>query len=308
MVRNLTIAGSATTRQLGFRRLYSVHFLPGLETAAGWLFPGGPYSAVRAGLLGLFLAGLLWACIRYLKRMRSGDVSGPPLRLLPHTLVAFLVCYGGVLLFSKFFVDPLFPLDDRILSPALAALILLLAHLAHAELARPVAPQVSAVTGLEPAPSEAQPGQAGRGRRALTGLFALLLAAQLGLSGRQSAAWAATGHEKGLGYSSRSWQQSTLVAFVEALPAEASVLSNAEDGLLFSTGHPAWRLPPASAGDWVEQIRQRLSRPQAYVVYFDAITWRDLVTPDDLQQQFTVQPVLQADEGVVLQISPRNEE
>jgi len=196
-----------------------------------------------------------------------------------------------VLLFSKYFADPFFPLDDRILSPALAALILLAVMLWHSEFRRFESSQVRP--------------------RAVRMLVAVLVAAQLGLSAQQSAAWAAIGHEKGLGYNSRSWQESSLVDFVAALPTDAVVYSNADDGLLFSTGHPVWRLPAASGSDppaWPAQIQERLGLGQAYVVYFDAITWRDLVTPGDLQRHFVVEELLATEEGVVLQFLPRTEE
>jgi hypothetical protein len=294
MLRNALIAGSATTRELGFRRLYSVHFLPGLETAAAWLFPGGAYSLLRAALLAVFLLTLLWSGVRYLKARRTAQPNSSPLQLLPHCLVGFLVCYGAVLLFSKFFVDPFFPLDDRILSPALAALILLAVMLWHSELRR----------SAHSASSRVRP-------RAVRTLLALLVVAQLGLSARQSAAWAGTAHEKGLGFNSRSWQESSLVDFAAALPRGVVLFSNADDGLLFSTGHPAWRLPAASSSDppaWPAQVQERLGLGEAYVVYFDAITWRNLVTPGDLQRHFAVEALLQTEEGEVLQFSPNTEE
>jgi len=291
MLRN---AGSATTRELGFRRLYSVHFLPGLETAAAWLLPGGAYSPLRAALLAVFLLALLWSGLRYLKARRSDRPDSSSLHSLPHSLVGFLVCYGAVLLFSKYFVDPFFPLDDRILSPALAALILLAVTLTHSEFRR----------ATSRAGSQVRP-------QAIRVLLAVLVLAQLGLSARQSAGWAATAHTKGLGFNSRSWQESPLVDFVAVLPPDAVVYSNADDGLLFSTGHPAWRLPAASSSDpsgWTAQIQEQLGMGEAYVVYFDAITWRDLVTPGDLQQHFAVEALLSTEEGVILQFPPRIEE
>jgi len=294
MLRNALIAGSATTRELGFRRLYSVHFLPGLETAAAWLLPGGAYSPLRAALLVVFLLALLWSGVRYLKAQRSPRLDSSQLRLLPHSLVGFLACYGAVLLFSKYFVDPFFPLDDRILSPAQAALILLAVMLWHSDLRGATHGAGSQVRS-----------------RAVRLLLAVLVVAQLGLSVRQSAAWAATAHEKGLGFNSRSWQESALVGFVAALPQDAVIFSNADDGLLFSTGHPAWRLPTASSSDppaWTAEIQERLGLGEAYVVYFDAITWRDLVTPSDLQQHLSVEELLQTEEGVVLRFSPHIEE
>jgi hypothetical protein len=294
MLRSALIAGSATTRELGFRRLYSVHFLPGLETAAAWLFPGGAHSLLRVAVLAVFLLALLWSGARYLKAQHSARPDSNSLQLLPHSLIGFLVSYGAVLLFSKYFVDPFFPLDDRILSPALGALILLAVMLWHSELRR----------AAHLASSRVRP-------RAVRTLLAVLVLAQLGLSARQSAAWAATAHEKGLGFNSRSWQDSPLVDFVAALPPDAVIYSNADDGLLFSTGHPAWRLPAASSSDppaWPAQVQERLGLGEAYVVYFDAITWRDLVTPGDLQRHFAVEALLQTEEGEVLQFSPNTEE
>jgi hypothetical protein len=299
MARNSLVAGSATTRQIAFHRLYSVHFLPGWETAAAWVFPMDVYTGLRAAVLGVLVLGLLWGVVRTLGPGPNRLLQDSELRMLPLSLMTFLACYGAFLLFSKIYVDPLFPLDDRILSPAMAALIVAWVLVGWSALHR------AAIS---------HSGQPRASRiRVAQGILLGFVLIQLGLGARVCLAWAATAHEKGLGYNSRSWQRSPLVDFVESLPTETVVFSNADDGLLYSTGHPVWRLPAASASAsdspaWIEQIRQRQGMGAAYVVYFDAITWRELISPADIQQHFPVATMLRNEEGVVLQMSPQSEE
>ena len=294
MARNVLVAGSATTRQIGFHRLYSVHFLPAWETAARWILPNGTHTPIRAVLLGLLLICLLLGVVRSVRSYRgqAAEASGPG--LLPVCLAVFLAWYGGFLFFSKIFVDPLFPLDDRILSPAQAAFIMLAVLIAHGELER----------ARRGAPSSLRRWMSSTAQVLLVGL----LAAQLGLGARQSAGWAAVARQDGLGFNSRSWQHSPLVAFVEQLPAEAVVHSNAADGLLYSTGRPIWQLPAPTGGSprprWVDQVMARSDRRRSYVVYFDAITWRGTVTLDDIRENFQFERILRTEEGSVLQISP----
>jgi hypothetical protein len=294
LARNVLVAGSATTRQIGFHRLYSVHFLPAWETAARWILPNDTYTPLRAALLGLLLIWLLSGVVRSVRSYRGQAVEASGSVLLPMCLAVFLAWYGGFLFFSKIFVDPLFPLDDRILSPAQAAFIMLVVLVAHGELER----------ARRAEPSSLRKWMANTAQVLLVGL----LAAQLGLGARQSAAWAAMARVEGLGFNSRSWQHSLLVAFVEQLPAEAVVHSNADDGLLYSTGRPVWQLPAPTGGSprprWVDQVLARSDRKRSYVVYFDAITWRGTVTLDDIRENFQFEKILGTEEGSVLQISP----
>ena len=293
MIRNVLVAGSATTRQIGFHRLYSVHFLPAWETAARWILPNDTYSPLRAALLGLLLVCLLLGVARSVRTFRGQAAEASGSGLLPMCLAAFLACYGAFLFFSKFFVDPLFPLDDRILSPAQAAIVMLVVLVAHGELERA---------------GRAEPSSLRR-RMASTAqvLIVGLLAAQLGLGARQSAVWATMAHKEGLGFNSRSWQHSPLVAFVDQLPAEAVVHSNADDGLHYITERPVWQLPVPTGGtprpDWVELILARSVGKRSYVVYFDAVTWRETVTLDDIRENFQFEKIIRPEEGSVLQIS-----
>lgn len=295
MARNSLVAGSATTRQLGFHRLYSVHILPAWETAVAWVFPGGDaHAGLQAVMLGLLLVGLLWGVLHTLRPGPNHQMQASELRWLPLCLVVFLSWYGAVLLFSKFFVDPLFPLGDRILSPALAALILAWVLVAWHELHR--------VAG--PMPTQPRSGWI----RVAQGILLGFVLIQLGLGARQGIAWAAMAHEEGLGFNSRSWQRSPLVAFVRQLPQEAVVHSNADDGLHYTTGRPVWQLPVPTGGsprpDWVDLVLARSDGRPSYVVYFDAVTWRETVTMDDIRENFRFEKVLRPEEGSVLQIWP----
>jgi hypothetical protein len=139
-------------------------------------------------------------------------------------------------------------------------------------------------------------------------LLAGLLVAQLGFGARQGLGWAVLAHQEGLGFNSRSWQNSELVAFVRQLPEEAVVHSNADDGLHYITERPIWQLPTPSLGTprppWVDLMLARSDGRSSYVVYFDAVTWRETVTMDDIRENFRFEKVLRPEEGSVLQIWP----
>ncbi len=302
LLRNQLVAGSATERQIAYHRLYSVHFLPALDTVARWMLPGLETGILRtAGVVAAALLSLFVMAVFALAEIRGQNrvSESETLRCLPHILSLFLVSFAAVLIFAKVFVDPNFPFNDRILSPAFAIATVLVWCLCPRALAR---------IGREDAG-----GWTKLGRPVFIAAAALLLASHLGTTAAYSLRWLARTHNVGLGYQSVSWRTSALVHFPESLPGDAVVFSNAEDGLIFSTGHPAWRLPGAEGAasrstsegrpSWVQEMERKLGNKAGYVVYFDAITWRQVVTIDQLGPYFELEGVLETAEGEVVRIA-----
>lgn len=300
MVRNSITSESALDRQIGFRRLYSVHFLPALDTAREWILPGlsvSPVSLLGDLLYGGFVCVLIVLFVLRATEHPSRAGHGRTLTTV-RIVLAYLLAYGAVVLIAKVFIDPNFPFNDRILSPMLVTVILLIVILGH--------------TVLGGSGSIGSKGT--RSLRVLALFVGLAVAAQLFFALRESLELAYRARIRGLGYQSKSWQESLLVRSVESLPTNTSIFSNADDGLYFATGRPVWRLPEAqdsSEGEdripnWAVTMTSQMEGEQAYVVYFDAITWRDLVTPEDIAGFFDVSQILLVEEGVLAEIRPWN--
>lgn len=295
--RNVSASGSAFNRDVKFHRLYSVHFLPALETASNWMFPGlasaTVKSAVLAAALGLVAVLLAIFMGRILRDNHVKDEKGRLVRAV-FLMVMYLGAYGVVIVLAKVFVDPAFPFNDRILSPALMGVIVLTVVIGQAVLAR----QAEGPTQLMP------------WQRWLLLPVGLVVLAQVTLGIMQSVSTARGANEGGLGYQSRSWRQSSLVAFVASLPDNDTVFSNADDGLYFGANHNSWRLPQPSGEAqgtipaWVVTMSSQSGEGSSYVVYFDAITWRNTVKIEDMEPYFEVEPVLNAEEGEIVRVVP----
>lgn len=300
MFRNLMTAGSTLDRQIGFRRLYFIHFVPALETAYDWILPGLEVPLIKSLAVMLYsgLVGLLFVLVLVgVFKDRSGTVAKGQLSAAK-LLLAYLILYGAAVLIARVFVDPNFPFNDRILSPALVSLILLIVILGSMVL------RGSRSSLYFPS----------RGVQGFTLIVGLAVAAQIFFAVGESLYLASRARMRGLGYQSRSWQESLLVQSIESLPADTPIFSNGDDGLYFATGRPVWRLPERQdrsgegdrIPDWAVTMTSHMDDEQAYVVYFDAITWRNVVTPEDIGEIFDVRQILLVEEGVMAEIRLRD--
>ena len=229
----------------------------GSSSSLGWV--------ALVGAATLLALGLTVAYREHGARLRPPDAAP----LLP--LLAFIAGYVGYLVVSEF-VTNINAIDDRLLSPTLAPVVVLvtiaLDHL--------VAPQAMAQ------------------RRWLAKCLVAMLSLWLALSLAESVSRAHEDAVAGQGYAAPSWTGSPFVAAFRRLPTTARTFSNYADGLYSATGRqPVYdspslllyrsRDPAHQFGPFRRLVRR--SRKPVVLIWFDANTRTYLLTPQQLRQR-----------------------
>ncbi len=211
-LRNIVVGGTIAERTLALHPPTWNHLAGFEETISGWLLPGTPF-AVRAGALLTITAGAGIAAVVHRFPVASRDQGAPAGESLPRIIALFVISYLFLLGFTIAFVSADTRLDFRILSPVYATLVILVA---------------GGCARLE-----------GPTRVMATVLVVPVLGAYL----NAAAGFVRKAHSEGLGYASRSWQESPTLAALQALPASHPIFSNRSDAIAVLTGRPAERLP-----------------------------------------------------------------
>ena len=280
MLRNLWAGGGATGRDLAFHPVGLSHAWEALYTASGWLLipPAAPNVVRLAAWLALIVL-LGGAAIRCLGR----SVPAPP---VVRVLALFVVTYGVFLAASISFLDANTPLDDRILLPALAAALVISLFLL--DTLWPLA----------------------RRRRLVAATAVVALVAFTGAHAVKAATLAATGFERGWGFSSRAWQQSPTIAQVRDLPAAMPVFSNAPEIVYLHTGRTARGLPrtrflmnqqanPAFAAE-LSRLGDELGAACGALVYFRTLQQKAMPSEAEIRTRLAVAAWSEAGDGVIL--------
>ena len=76
-------------------------------------------------------------------------------------------------------------------------------------------------------------------------------------------------HEKGFGYTSRAWQNSTLIKALPSIPADKTIISNDPGAILFFTGRPAIDLTPVIKQTKHDEIPGILQDDSVALVLFE---------------------------------------
>lgn len=197
-----------------------------------------------------------------------------------------LAIYGASLIASIAFVDASTPLDDRILSPALAILII----------------AALSTLGHMPLPD---------GPRLRLAVFAAG-AAYFALAILGTARLVIRAHQDGLGYTSRTWRSSATVAYVQALPADVPIYSNGYDAIYLLTGRSTFPLPlkpdgiaqsvPAYNRE-IDTMRSAVTFGHGVVVIFSTIQRPYLAAKDDVDQLLPSLTEKTLADGVILNAS-----
>lgn len=285
LVRNRLMHGSLTGKQLVPHAIPANRAKQGLDSVSAWLIPEVAPPAVRYGVL--LVAALAVVVAWWYARGRAADGLEPArrarLQLGCRVFGAFALFYVLLVLATIFLFDAQVPLDGRLLAP-LYATVIILAMAGVARLSARV-PQSRSLA-----------------------LAAVVLLAGVSLTG--TALWALGSQLDEMGYASRLWRESPLVAEVRALRDDVRVFSNAPDALYVLTGRPA-RLVPRKADpftrrenerftDELARLEQELGGRAGVVVYFRWLRWRwYLPSERELVERLRLVTIASAREGAM---------
>lgn len=261
LVRN-SMAEGGSPRKTGWHPISLSNVNRGITTLRNWLFPfkGRALAPVVMWLLfGLVLTITLVIIIlafRYpgARETQQGQEGGK--RFLLRVLGLYVAIYLVYLVVSISLFDAYIRLDERILYPALAAVLVIVVCAGHDLYVRAISP-------------------GGKLTRLLFGLLVAVILASFAVTGVQKCADIYRG---GLHYSSRTWKRSGTIAFLESLPEETVIYTNANDAVYLLMGRNARAIPPrydpvnalANPGYELEMeaMREELEKGEAVLAYF----------------------------------------
>ncbi len=260
IIRNLMISGNIANRGLEFHPITRAHFQQGLDTMAGWfLIPVSLPGLVKTGII----SAIVIICLLILQTRQS--IIKKEGQWLNGLLSTFALVYPLFLIASISFVDANTPLDDRILSPLLVAIWLL------------IAASIAQITPIS------------KTGKSLFAIFIFLLAGVFSVSslGKQ-ASYLYEAHQDGLGFFHTRWRNSEIVNEINRLQTDTIVYTNSPEGVYLLTGTAAKPLPRKfdltrqkpnpDFEENMKKLQQDLFEGKAVIAYFYSI--RSLATPD----------------------------
>jgi len=278
-------SGGADERTVAFHLLDGAYLGQAARPLSRWVvpWPGPPVGPVLA--LALVTAAVL--ARRRIRPEPSRPVS-PALRHLPELLVAFAVCYLGVLVADRVLVDASGRLDARFLMPLHVVAILLIAPWVHAR----------------------------RARSGVVVAAGILVLAQVVAGVAWTVGGVADRSITRRGYSAAAWRHSAVVARAGAEDPALPVYTNGYDALFlltrrggtpipaekdYITGRPNPRFQEELAA-----MRADLARTGGLLVYFDAVTARRSFLPSrrDLERALPLQVVAADEVGTAYRLHP----
>jgi len=259
-VRNLLVAGAFTDRQFAFHPIsiyeYGKNFI---SIIINFFAPTSLPLRVTLSLFGLFAILLIIFVIMLYKRHQLPtnwyrlDIA------MTASCLLFFLSYTLFLFLSISFFDASTPVNNRLLSPILAILILAF---------------FSTMWTIS---------QTFQKPFARWSLF-LLIILSISLKTPEAIHSAVTIAKGGLGYTARRWQESKTIAFTRSLIHNVDIYSNGADVIRFLTEKSAQPIPKKTDPvtmvnnfNFDEEMRimcKNIVENNALLVYFDNIIWR----------------------------------
>ncbi len=291
--RNYLVAGTAANRE------FAIHFAPviskvkeALTTVSSWLLVSEDAGGWLKLIPVVFLVGVVFLGLVYGYQFtgRTGinssvTKSSSHKLKLDLILVTYIVVYLIFLIFSLAFFDANTPLDNRILSPVFFWVVILsLISLSNLLLQT--------------------------GWKRVTGTIVLIVGvAMMATYSWESSSYIRQGYSEGLGFNNQIWTQSAVIRAVGELKTGLTIYSNSPEAIYVQTGRPARRVPAkyqtanqrqnpdysAEMGVVDEQVHSDL----AVVVWFTAIKRESLPSEDELINELSLKPLIQAADGVI---------
>jgi hypothetical protein len=295
VLRNINLAGTATSRELAFHPIEWAHISQAIDTITGWFMlpvhlPTMVKLAVVLGLFMLLTATLLAPRLHNHQPAVPAVLHAPARSHFQPLIVLFILIYGAFLTFSISLIDANTPLDERILSPVYLVGVLLLLLTLH------------------------QFWETLKTNRLLQVVLPAVAMLFLALSIRQSAHLLNKSFHQGIGFAAIAWRDSELIQLVNELPVEALIYSNAPDGLHILTGRHVLPIPNKvnattrsvnmNYANELAMIQQELSTKQGVVVYLTQLSRASSAQEEELRQQLALDFVWQTGDGAVYRLAP----
>ena len=234
LVRNRAMEGTLTGKELVVHMIPGSRARQGLDSISAWLVPEIAPRALRYSVLILAACAVLTAW-RYARGRAEADLEHrchQRLGIASRVFGLFALLYGSLVFATITLFDAQVPLDGRLLTPLYAAAVVL------------------AMVGVARLSARVP-----RARAPARWVLVLLV----GVSLTRTVVWAAGSQLDEMGYASRLWRESALVAEVKTLRDDLRVFSNAPDALSVLTGRPA-RLIPLKADPFTRRHERALRR------------------------------------------------
>ena len=289
-LRNFLFAGSATDRKFVFHRLTADHLESALDTISTWLLPPSVASATRITSM---LAAVALMMVAFLM-IRMGETKDQwrPTRNVPMLLpplFVFVLSYVILLVVTILFYDAYTPLDNRILSPAYVAGLIVL---------------ICLFSDLLKSLRQLQAAQI-----AVMLLFLALFVSH----GLPSNDWLRHSYLHGFGYASRVWRESNIVRLLADLDDDRPIFTNGADALYILTGRSSYTFP-SKVDPSTHQINinylyelssmaKQLRQERGILVYFNSVGWRWYIpSEDELKERLALRLLVREKDGSVYEI------
>lgn len=287
LIRNSLVAGTATSRSIAFHPIGKSHLWQAFYTLSNWIgIPDNASNILRMGAWAVIIAVfgyVFWAVnhtIRIPKNISDFVERTPPIIRI---MLTFLVIYAVFLVISISFLDANTPLDNRILSPAYAAGLIVLLYVIDRSID---VLQWSVGTAM------------------IVAMIVLLMIT----STLKSSQILSESYRVGMGFSNQRWQQSSLWSEIRTFSSNTIIYSNVPEVVYIYTDRPTLHIPKeflktqgiANPNYALElaQMNDELTTGGGILVYFDQLSGRTS-TKEDIQS-LTLKAVFEDAEGSIL--------
>jgi hypothetical protein len=244
-------------------------WLSGATSLAAMLAPVNFSPALHFAFLAAALAATSYIAAShlrgYLARVSARAADG--YEAVPLLCAAFIVFYA-LQLIAAVHVEANLPINARYLLPLYVAAVLMAA--------------------ISAARRRGSARFAPAARMILAGIAGCVLAFNVA----RTAVRTADAYANGIGYADRYWSTSPILQWVDALPDDAIIYTNAPDLISFRTGRPARFVPSRMKRQLgqddpsnpflrqMEEASKGLRNRHAYVVFIDRVDWRFYLAPE----------------------------
>jgi 4-amino-4-deoxy-L-arabinose transferase-like glycosyltransferase len=281
--------GSLAGRSMVFHPMSTIRIPHFISTVVNFILPNIPLSGLSAQIIFTVILTLILLGI-YLSIKGNGK-DKPQINInciIQSLCVFYIITYLLILFLSVTYFDASTIFDYRILAPVYVAGIIL------------VFSTTNAVSNLFKKPY-------------IWRLFVSLMVILILVNASQFRITALKIYQYGRDYSSPSWTKSKSIIYVNSLPKEISIYSNAPDAIYFLTGKPASYLPNKSNSTTslsnpnflIEMInlKDKLNQKDTYVVFMNGVQRNDLPTSQELTEIYHFPVLLKLNDGIIFGIT-----